>query len=139
MERVFLGGGGGDNFWFMTSLIREISHGRCWMVIKWAWIGVTSDYFCRWVAKGCLLEWHPKHWGCLSPGRCFYLYMAHLLESTRKTIWKPYMVWRVSIYSLVLLTGSLKKKKKKIFSCSCCQHCIEGSCLLYCFLFYFIR
>ena len=59
------------------------------------------NHFCRWVAKGCLLGWHPKHWGCLSLVRCFYPYMAHPLESTKKTIWKPYMVWRVSISSLV--------------------------------------
>ena len=35
-----------------------------------------------------------------------YLYMAHPLESTRKIIWKPYIKWRVSIYSLIHIVNT---------------------------------
>ena len=55
------------------------------------WFG--SDAFCRWVVRGCLLEWHPKHLGFRNLARCFSLSMDHPLGFTRKITWKQYMVW----------------------------------------------
>lgn len=68
----------------------------------WEWL-LPPLYLCRWVAKDCLLGWHPKHWGCLSLARCFSLSMGHPLVSTRKITWKPYMVRTPSYLHLLLL------------------------------------
>ena len=95
----------------------EISHGRCWMVIKRAWLDVTSESYLQVSSQRLSVGMTPKTLRLPKPGE--------MLLSVHGS--------PLGVYKEDNMEAIHGMKSIYIFSCSCRQHCIEGACLLYSF------
>ena len=91
------------------------------MVIKWAWLDVTSESFLQVSSQRLSVGMTPKTLRLPKPGE--------MLLSVHGS--------PLGVYKEDNMEAIHGMKSIYIFSCSCCQHCIEGACLLYWFYFFY--